>query len=794
MNGVVKPVSQGATVEVVPLADVVLLNVSGLVDERFKGFGNLGSPQSLVINVTGLTRMTSFGVRQWLKAMDALPKRLAELFLLGCPTFFVDQLNMVLNFGGAAKVLSVVAPYTCTSCGVESGETIDVLAERTNLSNGAIPEKRCSRCAGKLEFDESPESYFAFVNKYGASTIDPRTAEALASRQLYSTLDSGAEKPPRIIKLVHEAVTYFRITGRIGSMFRARPFLVGAEGEIVIDLNEVDSYDMAGHHEWRRLLKNLSGQVSQVSLVDVKDTYVPLMGDTLTLANNISVASIRVHHSCTDCGETSYETEMLHNASWPLELADVVCTSCGGITRPVIADDVMQILANVRRYVPPASVKLIAQRTQLLARALSDANAQTSDVAAATKGSDDAILGKYKIVRRLESGGGLADVFLAKQVGIGGFEKPVMLKKIDRKLLEAHQGSIEQLLDEVKLAGRLTHPNIVQVLDVGDVDGAIYLATEYVHGKSLMEIIGRLRGPMPVAEAVHIAREVANALAHAYSSVDMGSQQLGVVHGDVGPHTIMISYDGAVKLQDFGVVMASIKDRLDPQYLAPESSVDGRFEHCSDLFSLGILLYVLCSGTPPFPGAGSKSIVKKMRTGKFRALEDVASVPAALGALVAQLIAFDPAVRPQHADEVVAMLTDIARRNALESSSPAIGALVTKLFPPDDRDDSKASPEIAGRASSRDIGRVSSREIALSRTASRDISLGRTSSRDLRALDESIAIVPKVETSRIQRRQAQPIEATTRVSSRLVIVLVIALLGALAAAGYFLVWPALAGS
>ena len=109
--------------------------------------------------------MTSFGVRQWLKAMDALPKTITELYLLGCPTFFVDQLNMVLNFGGAGKVLTVVAPYTCPSCGVESGEMIDVLAERANLAKGGLPEKECARCGGKLEFDETPESYFAFVEQ-----------------------------------------------------------------------------------------------------------------------------------------------------------------------------------------------------------------------------------------------------------------------------------------------------------------------------------------------------------------------------------------------------------------------------------------------------------------------------------------------------------------------------------------------------------------------------------------------------------------------------------------------------
>src|SRR5215207_5346750 len=111
------PARSQAVVEVVTAGDAGLASVSGLIDERFAGFGAVGTVKTLVINVSGMTRMTSFGVRQWLKGMDALPKAITDLYLLGCPTFFVDQLNMVLNFGGTGKILTVVAPFTCPGCG-----------------------------------------------------------------------------------------------------------------------------------------------------------------------------------------------------------------------------------------------------------------------------------------------------------------------------------------------------------------------------------------------------------------------------------------------------------------------------------------------------------------------------------------------------------------------------------------------------------------------------------------------------------------------------------------------------
>ena len=186
-----------AGVDSITSGDVALVSVTGLVDEHFSGFGSFAEGiKTVIINVSGMTRMTSFGVRQWLKGMDALPKTISDLYLLGCPTFFVDQLNMVLNFGGPAQILTVIAPYTCPSCGVESGETIDVLAERASLAKGGVSEKECGRCGAKLEFDETPEAYFSFVQKYAASSIQPSAAQFLAQQNLYIAVDSAAEKPP----------------------------------------------------------------------------------------------------------------------------------------------------------------------------------------------------------------------------------------------------------------------------------------------------------------------------------------------------------------------------------------------------------------------------------------------------------------------------------------------------------------------------------------------------------------------------------------------------------------------
>jgi len=688
--------ARAATVEQTAVADAVLVTVSGLIDERFAGFGELPTAKAAVINVAGLQRITSFGVRQWLSAMERLPQSIGDVYLLGCPTFFVDQLNMVLNFGGSAKVLTVFAPYACAACGVESAETIDVLATRGSLSKEA-PQKHCSICGGKLDFDETPQSYFSFATRYGVTNLHPSAAALLQSRHLYTSVEAF-EKPPRIIKLVHGQVTYFRIIGSIGTMFRARPLLVGAEGEVVIDLAGVERFDPSGQKEWRRLIRGLTGQVTSVTLVDVNEAFLDIAGDTLTIARNVSLASLLMPYKCLDCGRDSHESENLLGMNWPT-FEDRVCPTCGGTTRNQLSAAAMGPFQKASTAAPAASAKVIERRHELLSRALTDANVAQAGVTG-TVSPGDVVLGKYEIIRRV-SQGGMAEVFLAKQIGIGGFEKSVAIKRIQNKLLDSRHRAIELFLNEAKIAARLMHPNIVQVLDVGEDGGALYLAMEYVHGKDLRDLVKTLQktqSKIPLAEACYIIREVAVALHYAYWSNDMSGKRLAVVHRDVSPHNVILGYDGTVKLLDFGVAMSAITEHEKQlivgkwTYMSPETTTSGQSDHRSDLFSLGVVLYLLCSGVMPFSGSDPKEIVTKIRASQYRRLPEVVpEVPQKLAVLVGRLLSSDPKRRPQTGDEVVNELTEIMREQGLESSAQKLAEYVATVFP--------SQSEVAGEVS-----------------------------------------------------------------------------------------------
>jgi hypothetical protein len=166
--------------QVATLGDAAYVSVSGFIDERFPGFGRLDGMTTVVIDLAGVSMMSSFGVRQWLRAMAAIPPSAAHIYLINCPPIIVDQLNMILNFGGRAKLVSMSAPFVCTKCGAESRETINVLGERADIEQGKLALRACKKCASPLELDEILDSYFACVAKYGAEALEPVAAQLIA--------------------------------------------------------------------------------------------------------------------------------------------------------------------------------------------------------------------------------------------------------------------------------------------------------------------------------------------------------------------------------------------------------------------------------------------------------------------------------------------------------------------------------------------------------------------------------------------------------------------------------------
>ena len=165
-----------------------------------------------------------------------------------------------------------------------------------------------------------------------------------------------------------------------------------------------------------------------------------------------------------------------------------------------------------------------------------------------------ATFGNYQLLERIATGG-MAELFLARSFGVEGFEKRLVIKRILPGLSRSPR-FVSMFIHEAKISAMLSHPNIVQVYDLNQVGDDYYIAMEYIHGRDLTQALRRLRAHgsrLPVALAVHIAAAVARGLAYAHSRADAEGMPLHVVHRDVSPHNILLSFQGEVKLVDFGI-------------------------------------------------------------------------------------------------------------------------------------------------------------------------------------------------------------------------------------------------
>jgi eukaryotic-like serine/threonine-protein kinase len=670
--------------------DAALLRLSGAIDETFSGF-DLPPASHVAIELGGLTRITSYGVRQWIRGRDHLSQSAKQLYYLNCPPFFIDQLNMVLNFGGHGQVVTAFAPFSCGTCKSERWALIDVMQRQDDLAAGNVPVERCPDCKTAMQMDELPETYFGFVRTAAARALSPQVAPLLASTDLYHSAAAPAGAPAeraQIQKLVHERVTYFRIGGAIDKRFRARSMLEGVEGEVILDLRDLVSFSDDGREEWDRLRTGLKQRAQLVTLVDMPPPIIEAVAAKRLAVSGVVVYSILAPHRCDACGGTSDETLVL--AEVKDKVVERVCSACGGSSKYAGKPEHLALAVRmVHGPILSATRDVIERRDDLLSRARIDAEAPAGPPEFLRK--KGTILGKYEIARAL-SVGGMAEVFLAVQKGIGGFEKPVALKRIRKSVLERRHSAVEHFLNEAKIAATLAHPNIAQIFDVGEEEGLLYLAMEYVHGKDLRVVLRRLaekNEKMPLAPALYVVQQIARALHHAYTTVDLNGRQLKAIHRDISPHNVLIGFDGAVKLVDFGVAVSATTAQHNPaevagkhNYVSPEQLQGIPLDARSDLFSLGTVLYEMLSGERPFAHATAEDTFAAVSDARFRPLSELRpDLGPPIDRLIGKLLAKHPSERLSDGNRVAEEVAAFARQSAAVLDNQWLAANMPQLFP-----------------------------------------------------------------------------------------------------------------
>ena len=230
--------------------------------------------------------------------------------------------------------------------------------------------------------------------------------------------------------------------------------------------------------------------------------------------------------------------------------------------------------------------------------------------------------GKYYLLERINVGG-MAEVFKAKATGVEGFERMVAVKRILPSIAEDEE-FITMFIDEAKIAVQLTHANIAQIFDLGRVDDSYFIALEYVHGKDMRAIFNRARArseQLPIPMACYIIMKLCEGLDYAHNKRDAGGQFLNLVHRDVSPQNILVSYEGEVKIIDFGIAKAAgkagrtqagiLKGKFG--YMSPEQVQGLEIDRRSDVFGVGICLYELLTGERLFVAESDFATLEKVR-------------------------------------------------------------------------------------------------------------------------------------------------------------------------------------
>ncbi|MBT8370994.1 MAG: serine/threonine protein kinase, partial [Deltaproteobacteria bacterium] len=297
--------------------------------------------------------------------------------------------------------------------------------------------------------------------------------------------------------------------------------------------------------------------------------------------------------------------------------------------------------------------------------------------------------GKYQLLDKIAAGG-MAELFRAKLTGAQGFEKLIAIKKILSNLVD-EDNLVKSFIDEAKLAALLHHENIVQIYDFGNMDGEFFIAMEYLFGKDLRTITQTASEkdlPISTENVLYIAARICAGLDYSHNLKDLQGKQLNIIHRDINPQNILITYEGQVKIIDFGIAKAAshntktrenlIKGKL--AYMSPEQAQGQTIDHRSDIFSTGIILYEMLAARRMFQGE-TLHVLSLVREAQYDPPEKVIpNLPNKLSEILGRALAKDPAERYQSCGEMLADIEECAFELALRPNARTSASYMKALF------------------------------------------------------------------------------------------------------------------
>jgi anti-anti-sigma regulatory factor len=350
---------------------IACLKFTGTIDENFEGkkLGGTASGDTLVLDLGGVKKISSFGIREWIDFVSTASKLVRSMILIECTPKVVDQLNMVANFAGGGRIFSFYAPFRCDYCDSEHRELLQVDRDHETIKSMKLAERPCPACKEAMYFDEDGATFFSYLIGQEKFELEPEVAGFLSSKLNYAVSDLSRKL--RIDKLIEGRITYLKLGGDLDRSFPRDKLAEGLEGTVIVDLSSIGRIEPAGAAEWRGFIKMVAPLVDQVYLAAAPPAFLEKLGSVEDLGPKAQVLTLTLPYACTSCGTTSGQSievaehhEVLKFATAP----ELRCPQCKHAMQCVAGETLMTLLPGLPK--PTAGSDVIKSIAMLRERAL----------------------------------------------------------------------------------------------------------------------------------------------------------------------------------------------------------------------------------------------------------------------------------------------------------------------------------------------------------------------------------------------------------------------------------------
>ncbi|MCG8424837.1 MAG: hypothetical protein MJE77_43670 [Proteobacteria bacterium] len=285
--------------------DVVCLKLDGWIDEDFDGkkLAHTIRARNLILHLSGVRRISSFGIREWVDFIAAASKSVEDIILVECSPKIVDQLNMVGNFIGRGRVFSFYVPYRCDYCDREDEILMQVDRDWAAITSMTPPERPCPNCGDTQYFDEDAITYFSYIASQPRFALEPAVTALLSSKLNGAQADIAQRL--RVDKIIEDRFTYLKLSGDLDDGFPHIKLAEGLEGAIIIDLTDLGRIEPAGAAQWRTFIQLITPAAEIIVFLGVP----PIFLEKLTSRDDIGplgqVETLALPYACTKCATTA---------------------------------------------------------------------------------------------------------------------------------------------------------------------------------------------------------------------------------------------------------------------------------------------------------------------------------------------------------------------------------------------------------------------------------------------------------------------------------------------------------